>query len=102
MLENYNKCVKRNHPDLKVDAKKIMFLRDALAHGRAFGRSDHGSLRLVKFNRKVEKGKVKVTMSVDMTEDWFNLQVKMLNEANLRIAKALDFNVQELGKFSNS
>jgi hypothetical protein len=103
-LDNYNECVRPSSPELIVDTKAIVFLRDALAHGRAFGVTDKTSgphLRLLKFSKEVQNGKVKVTLRVDMTKEWFDAQAAMLSAAVSKVAKALNFESKELGPSAN-
>lgn len=103
-LEKYNSCVRRSHPELTVDVDAIVFLRDALAHGRAFGVTDPEAgpyLRLLKFGRTAQNNKVQVTSRVDMTKDWFDSRAQMLSEAVSKVAKALDFEEKDLGAYSD-
>ena len=96
-LEKYNKHAP---VDCRVDAAGIVQLRDALAHGRAFGfgpMKDGSCLRLVKFGRKEDRdGRVQVTMAVDMTETWFSNNLALLVNAMANVTKALDYETCEL------
>lgn len=76
-----------------------MRLRDALAHGRAFAFGSHQRryLRLLKFGTKKDGQKrVQVTMTVDMTENWFSENLELLLEAIRRVTKALDYEMRDL------
>jgi len=99
-LEKYNK---QAPADCRVDVKSIVRLRDALAHGRTFnfGNSRPAYLRLLKFGRKPDtQNRVQVTMAVDMTESWFIRNIEFLQEATAKVAKAMDYEVRDLGSTS--
>lgn len=102
VLDRYNKCVKHERRELTVDTNKIVFLRDALAHGRQFGIQSTPHLVLIKFNRKSKDRKVQVDLRVDMTKEWLNEQVAMLIEAISKVTKALGFSERQIGRFSDS
>lgn len=91
VLIDYNNCVDEKS---KVDVEAIVFLRDALAHGRVFGcgTPQNGHLRLLKFEYYKEKppnGKVNVVLCEDMTDDWFADKRKLIEQATENIRKAL-------------
>lgn len=92
-LERYNKRVPFN---CRIDIKPIVALRDALAHGRTFGFGSMKHLRLLKFSRKANDGKVAVELAVDMTGQWFQDNIRLLNHAMGQITKALDYESREL------
>lgn len=87
-LEKYNK-----HAPLecRVDVNSIVNLRDALAHGRTFGFGGMKNLRLLKFQRKQDNGKVVVELAQDMNDEWFNLNIEMLGNALNKLTIALDY-----------
>lgn len=88
-LKKYNK---RTPLDYRVDVASIVRLRDALAHGRTFGFGTMKHLRLLKFNRRKNvKGQVAVELAEDMTEEWFNNNINMLNESLEKVRQALDY-----------
>lgn len=91
-LEKYNKRAPIN---CRIDLKPIVALRDALAHGRIFGFGSMEHLRLLKFNRKPNNGKVAVELAVDMTDEWFQGNTRILNDAIGKIKKALDYESRE-------
>jgi hypothetical protein len=103
-LEKYNSIVKDQRPELKVDAKQIVFLRDALAHGRAFGLNVRGAgpeLRLLKFGRKPNhERRVQVTLRVDMTKEWFDNMNHLVTSSMDKIQKALGWGEKELCTYS--
>ncbi|HYN65115.1 MAG TPA: hypothetical protein VES36_10980 [Candidatus Limnocylindrales bacterium] len=88
-LVQYNERVP---PEWRVDVEQIVFVRDALGHGRLFTfgsvRPD-AALRLMKFSQAVTDGMVTVTMSIDMTEAWFNERIAFLGDALKRVRQAL-------------
>jgi hypothetical protein len=91
-LEKYNKLAPI---DCRIDIKPIVALRDALAHGRIFGFDSMKHLRLLKFNRKANDGKVAVELAVDMTDEWFQGNIRILNDAIKKITKTLDYESRE-------
>jgi hypothetical protein len=79
--------------------KSIVRLRDALAHGRAFGFGSlqRGYLTMVKFGRKRDgQNRVQVTMVVDMTERWFIENIELLQVAIGKVTAALDYETRDL------
>lgn len=93
-LEKYNK---RAPYELRLEVDPIVKLRDAVAHGRVFGygkRRPDSNLRLVKFSTKKQDNKVQVTLAVDMTDEWFRLNIRMLFDALGKIAKASDHKIE--------
>jgi hypothetical protein len=91
-LEKYNK---RAPLDCRVNRKVIVALRDGLAHGRVFGAGTMKHLRLLKFSQKATDGRVEVELAVDMTEEWFQENIRLLIEAVAKITKALDYETRE-------
>jgi len=91
-LEKYNKWAPL---DCRVDRKPIVALRDALAHGRIFGAGSIKHLRLLKFSRKANNGKVAVELALDMTDEWFQENLQLLNLAIAKITKALNYESRE-------
>jgi hypothetical protein len=91
-LEKYNK---RAPLDCRIDKRPIVALREALAHGRTFGFDSMKNLRLLKFSRKTNHNKVVVELAVDMTEEWFQNNIRILNNAIGKITKALDYEIRE-------
>ena len=67
-LEKYNK---RASLDRRIEIEPIVNLRDALAHGRAFGFGSVKPLRLLKFSRKTKGEKILIELALDMTDEWF-------------------------------
>jgi hypothetical protein len=91
-LEKFNK---RAPPEYRLDIGLIVNLRDALAHGRIFGFGSLAHLRLLKFSRKAKDGKVSVELAIDMTDDWFRKNIRLLDQAFEKIRKALDYERRE-------
>lgn len=88
-LEKYNK---RAQLDCRIDVRSIVVLRDALGHGRTFGFGSIKPLRLLKFSRtSTADGKIAVELAVDMTDEWFFQNIRMLNDALEKVRKALDY-----------
>ena len=87
---------KRIRHDCRIDIDPIVRLRDALAHGRAFGFGTIANLRLLKFDRKRDaNGKIPVALAEDMTNEWFIKNIIMLQKALEKIRKALDYEQRE-------
>jgi hypothetical protein len=77
-IERYNGLVTEAH---QLDAKRLVQLRDALAHGRVFPTGTTGyPMRLVKFGRKTSAG-VPIETAVDMTAAWFAEQIELVGAA---------------------
>lgn len=96
VLEKYNKVAKSHRVD---DIDRIVNLRDALAHGRVFGRGPIQtaiSLRLLKFEREAKDTKVQVAMAEDMTKEWFNDNIEFLLNSFDKIRIALGWNKTDL------
>jgi hypothetical protein len=91
-LEKFNK---RAPNECRIDIGLIVSLRDALAHGRTFGFGSAEHLRLLKFSRKQEDGKVVVELAVDMTDDWFRKNIRSLEQAFEEVRRALDYERRE-------
>ena len=87
-LEKYNK---RASLDCRIDVLPVVRLRDALAHGRTFGFGSMKRLRLLKFSRKTKDGRVPVELAEDMTAEWFDENIRMLNKTLEKVRKALDY-----------
>jgi hypothetical protein len=103
-LEKYNSIVKNSRPELKVEVKEIVFLRDALAHGRAFGLNIPGAgleLRLLKFGRKPNRErKVPVSLRVDMTKEWFDNKNNLVTSSMDKIGAALNWGKIDFASYS--
>ena len=91
-LEKYNKWAPL---DCRIDISPIVNLRDTLAHGRMFGYGSMKSLRLLKFSRKPKNGKVLVELALDMTDEWFLENIRILEQALGKIRKALNYEKRE-------
>jgi len=92
-LEKFNKRVPLN---CRLDIKLIVNLRDAIAHGRMFGYGSMKHLRLLKFSRKANVGKVSVELVQDMTDAWFMQSILLLDSALEKVRIALDYEKREL------
>ncbi len=91
-LEKYNK---RASLDRRIEIEPIVNLRDALAHGRAFGFGSVKPLRLLKFSRKTKGEKILIELALDMTDEWFGKSIKTLEQALEQIRKTLDYERRE-------
>lgn len=92
-LSKYNK---RAPSEYKVSTDEIVALRDALAHGRAFGFGSKRHLRLIKFSRKKIGGKIKVELVKDMDDEWFAANICLLNTALEKLTNSLNYEQKEL------
>ena len=99
-LTNYdtlNQLIKKVNSELqsrglseRID-ESIVELRDAIAHGRVLANQPDGPYHILKFSIP-KNGKTKVTVSIEMTQDWFDHQIKRtLNELKkvVKIGQAL-------------
>ena len=95
VLKRYNQQVSAAH---RIDAERVVELRDALAHGRMFGFGPKGRhLRLLKFDKNRDKqGKVLVTMAIDMTEGWFNDGIRFLEGEIEKVTGLLNYQKRPL------
>lgn len=87
-LEKYNK---QAPSDCRIDVLPVVRLRDALAHGRTFAFGSVNHLRLLKFGRKTKDGQVPVELAEDMTAEWFNENIQMLNKMLEKVRRVLDY-----------
>lgn len=95
-LQDYNAAVPL---ECKVEIDPIVELRDALAHGRVFGVgpvSREGVLRLVKFDKDVKNGQVRVAMAIEMTETWSVDRIEFLHDQLNKVQRALDWDSTDL------
>ena len=93
-LKQYNQHVGGAY---QVEAKRIVELRDALAHGRMFGFGPGRHLRLLKFDKNTDKqGRVLVTMAIDMTKDWFDDSTKFLEAELDKVTRFLNYHKRPL------
>lgn len=91
-LRKYNK---RTPSEYKVPIDEIVDLRDAIAHGRSFGFGNMKHLRLLKFSRKKIGEKVKVDLVKDMDDEWFAVNICLLNTAIDKLTKSLNYETKE-------
>jgi hypothetical protein len=69
-----------SHGEPPIDSA-IVDLRDAIAHGRISASAPRGSpMRLLKFDRPRD-GKVRITLNVALTADWFSDQTRRVAAA---------------------
>lgn len=93
-LEKFNK---RAPDTCHIDVGPVVRLRDALAHGRTFGSGSlDGPLRLLKFSRKDQNNRVSVEVAEDMTPEWFQSNITMLERVFEKVRIALDYEKSEL------
>jgi hypothetical protein len=95
LTQTLEKCNKLAPINYRIDIRPIVSLRDALAHGRTFGFDSIKHLRLLKFHRKAKDGKVTVEFAVDMTDEWFQDKIRLLNHALEKIRKTLNYEARE-------
>ena len=86
VIENYNKHPKILSAGLTID-ETLVDLRDAIAHGRASAETPSSPLKLLKFDKPMNK-QVKVTFSVLMTERWFAQQMSRVHDAVQKVHEA--------------
>lgn len=92
-LEKFNK---RAPHTCHIDVGPVVDLRDTLAHGRTFGSGPLGSpLRLLKFSRKAQDNRVSIEVAEDMTPEWFQSKITMLERVLDKVRIALDYEKRE-------
>jgi len=93
VLERFNKFAPLN---CRIDIDSVVNLRDSIAHGRTFGIGNMNCLRLLKFARKADNGKLLVELAQDMNESWFLSSIQLLNATLEKVRIALDYDKKEL------
>ena len=68
--------------------KRIIAIRNALAHGRVSSPTISDNLRLIKFSRP-EKGKVKISFNEILDRNWFKDNNKLVYDAIIFVDKCL-------------
>ena len=90
ILDRYNRECSIKY---QVERDKIVFLRNALAHGRVFGEGEMGnpSFKLLKFKKlnNEDKNMVKVECATYMDRTWLNDKVNFVNEEINKIREAV-------------
>lgn len=68
-----------NYTDIfwKIDKKRVLKIRDALAHGRILCKTPGEDMRIFKFS-KPQNGFVTVEVALEMTPEWFNKSINFL------------------------
>ena len=90
LLGSYNDAVRSRDPGLVISsAADIISLRDALAHGRVYGRVFEPPFRLVKFSPQRPDGTVTMTFDATMDRPWFVAQRKLVRNAIEQVARAM-------------
>ena len=88
LIDKYNQIPKISSAGLNID-RTIIGIREAIAHGRVFGKTPTPPQSLLKFS-KPKNNLVRVTFSVQLTKEWFNEQLPRVQRAILTVAKALE------------
>jgi hypothetical protein len=86
LIRKYNNHTLISSTDLTID-ETLVYIRDAIAHGRVSSDNPSGPLQLLKFERP-KNNKVEVIFSVLMTEGWFKEQIIRFHDAIVKINKA--------------
>lgn len=73
---------------IEID-KRIIEIRNALAHGRVSSPTISDNQRLVKFSRPVN-GKVKITFNEVLSRNWFEANIKLVYDAIIIVNKCLN------------
>ena len=88
LIEKYNDNPKIREADLCID-KKLVDIRDAIAHGRVSALTPSPPFRLLKFNRP-KNNQTKVKFSILLTQEWYNQQLIDTQKATIKVAQALE------------
>jgi len=86
LIKKYNSHPRISLAGLTID-EALVYIRDAIAHGRVSAATPSSSLKLLKFD-KPKNNQVKVTFSVLMTKEWFAEQIKRVYNAVLKVNEA--------------
>jgi hypothetical protein len=86
LIVKYNNHPKVISAGLTID-KALVDLRDAIAHGRVAGLIPSPPMKLLKFDKPKNK-KVRVTFSVLLTKEWFNIEMAKVQRAVFKVAQA--------------
>ena len=95
VLKEYNK----KKPNHEVDIKKIVHLRDSLAHGRMFfygSPREPGPLRLLRFSNKPKEKKVSIVASETLTKEWFGKNMVLIVASETLTKEWFDENMEFL------
>ncbi|PTQ77198.1 hypothetical protein C8R26_110118, partial [Nitrosomonas oligotropha] len=84
--EKYNEEVSEH--DLGQIDEPLVYVRNALAHGRISANETNDTLRLIMFSRPKEK-RVTVLFNEKMTEAWFVDQYQIVDAATKLVANAI-------------
>jgi hypothetical protein len=68
LVDQYNRLLKDEEQEFKVD-RKVVKIRDAIAHGRLLASEQQPPFRLWKFGHP-KNGRVPVEFCQDLTEEW--------------------------------
>ncbi|MCK9418707.1 MAG: hypothetical protein M0R70_04925 [Nitrospirae bacterium] len=82
LIDKYNKLAEK---ELRID-KKLVAIRDAIAHGRVFSDSRNLPMKLLKFD-KPRQGAVTVTFAATMDHGWFADKAVRLYEEIQKVFK---------------
>ena len=88
LIEKYNDNPKIRATGLCID-KKLVDIRDAIAHGRVSALTPSPPFRLLKF-RIPKNNRTKVKFSILLTQEWYNQQLAYTQKAAITVAQALE------------
>ncbi len=88
LIEKYNDNPKIKAADLCID-KKLVDIRDAIAHGRVSALTPSPPCRLLKFGRP-KNNRTKVNFSILLTQEWYNQQLACTQKATITVVQALE------------
>ena len=87
LIEKYNDNPKIRAAGLCID-KKLVDIRDAIAHGRVSALTPSPPFRLLKFG-KPKNNRTKVKFSILLTQEWYNQRLDYTHKASITVAQAL-------------
>ncbi len=88
LIKKYNDNPKIRAAGLCID-KKLVDIRDAIAHGRVSALVPSPPFKLLIF-RKPNNNRTKVKFSILLTQEWYNQQLACTQKTAITVAKALE------------
>ena len=99
LIKKYNKIIASEDPDLQV-CTSVVELRDAMAHGRIAGHTEHGPMHLLRFDKPNKDQKVKVLFATEMSDAWFWENIRLVVQQIKKVVTAAKrMNMREISAY---